>query len=159
LGEIKGKTGISLTMTLIIDSNILISAALNADSDIYKLITKLYLKIDFVTPELSLLEIKLHKKRICKNAKLETKEFDINLANLLSNIILLPHEEVSDHEIKKAESLTRDIDLKDTIFIAFSLVLDALIWTGDLKLYKALRRKSFSNIITTKELKQIIKGL
>lgn len=128
-------------MTLIIDSNILISAALNAESELYKLITTLFLKIDFVTPEFSLLEIKLHKKRICKNAKLETKEFDINLTNLLSNIILLPDEEVSDQEIQKAESFTKAVDLKDTIFVAFSLALDALIWTGDLKLYKALRKK------------------
>lgn len=146
-------------MTLIIDSNILISAALNAESELYKLITTLFLKIDFVTPEFSLLEIKLHKKRICKNAKLETKEFDINLTNLLSNIILLPDEEVSDQEIQKAESFTKAVDLKDTIFVAFSLALDALIWTGDLKLYKALRKKGFRNIITTTDLKSILKGI
>lgn len=159
MGEIKGETRISLAMTLIIDSNILISAALNAESELFNLITRSYLKIDFVTPEFSLLEIKLHKKRICKNANIETKIFDLNFAQILSFIIVLPDEEVSDRELLKAESFTKDVDLKDTIFVAFSFALDALIWTGDLKLYKALRRKSFNNVITGKELKQIIKGL
>lgn len=146
-------------MTLIIDSNILISAALNAKSELFNLITSSHFKIDFVTPEFSLSEIRLHKKRICQNAKIDIKLFDTNLIKLLSYIILLPDEEVSDKEIEISESLTKNIDLKDTIFVTFSLALDALIWTGDLKLYKALRRMSFNNIITTKELKQIIKGI
>ena len=73
MGEIKGKTRNSLTMTLIIDSNILISAALNAKSELFNLITRSYLKIDFVTPEFSLLEIKLHKKEFAKMQTLKQK--------------------------------------------------------------------------------------
>ncbi len=72
---------------------------------------------------------------------------------------LLSSKELNKEIIIKANELTADIDKKDTIFLAFSLALDSLLWTSDLKLYKALRRKSFRNIITTKELKQIIKGI
>jgi hypothetical protein len=36
---------------------------------------------------------------------------------------------------------------------------DALLWTGDVKLIRGLRRKGFNNTVTTKELKEIIKGL
>jgi predicted nucleic acid-binding protein len=72
---------------------------------------------------------------------------------------LLSYKELNKEIIIKANELTEDIDKKDTIFVAFSLALDSLLWTSDLKLHKALRRKSFRNIITTKELKQIIKGI
>jgi predicted nucleic acid-binding protein len=66
--------------------------------------------------------------------------------------------EISNQHFLDAQELTKQIDVNDTTFVAFSISFKSFFWTGDLKLYKALRRKAFNNIITTKELKQIIKG-
>ncbi len=146
-------------MLLIIDSNILISASLDANSELFELIKTSFEIVDFVTPEFAISEINRHKKRICEKVKKDLGTFNFNLNLILNNITVLPDNELSDNDIKNADLLTQDIDLKDTIYIAFSLALDALFWTGDNKLYKGLKRKKFNYIINTKELKAIIKGI
>ena len=146
-------------MIIIIDSNILISACLDSKSELYNIIVTDNLNIEFITPHFALEEIKNHSNRICVKAKKSVFDFEKNLDEVLSHILLLPDEEVSDENLIRAEDLTKNIDVKDTIFIAFSLALNSLFWSGDIKLYKALKRKGFANIITTKEFKQIIKGL
>jgi predicted nucleic acid-binding protein len=146
-------------MIIIIDTNILISASLDNKSELYHLITSEFLKLDFVIPEYALEEINAHKIRICTKAKKEIKQFENNLFILLKTITVLSINEISNTDFLTAEKLTKQIDIKDATFVAFSISFNSLLWTGDLKLYKALRRKSFNNIITTKELKQIIKGI
>ena len=59
----------------------------------------------------------------------------------------------------QAQTITKNIVEKDAIYVAFTIALDALLWTGDLKLYRGLRRKGFTNIVTTAQLKEIIKGI
>lgn len=146
-------------MIIIVDTNIIISACLNRNSELFKLIDSYSIKIDFVISEYVMEEINNHKKRICQKSKVELHIFDNNLNFLLSSLNTLNYQELNKDIIINAKNLTDNIDKKDTIFIAFSLALDSLFWSGDIKLYKALKRKGFANIITTKEFKQIIKGL
>ncbi len=146
-------------MIIIADTNILISASLQSNGNLYSILTSRFSTIDFVVPEFALTEIKRHKERICKDSKIHIKIFQANLETILEAIHILPDTEVNNSHILTAENLTKDVDIDDTIFIAFSLALDSMVWTGDLKLYKRLRKIGFKNIITTKELTQIIKGL
>ena len=146
-------------MIIIVDTNIIISACLNRNSELFKLIDSYSIKIDFVISEYVMEEINNHKQRICQKSKVELHIFDNNLNFLLSSLNTLNYQELNKDIIINAKNLTDNIDKKDTIFIAFSIALDSLFWSGDIKLYKALKRKGFANIITTKEFKQIIKGL
>jgi predicted nucleic acid-binding protein len=146
-------------MIIIVDTNIIISACLNKQSDLFNLLKSSDRKINFVLPEYALEEINNHKVRVCYKSKVDLNLFNENLFDLIRFMNLLSYKELNKEIIEKANELTEDIDKKDTIFVAFSLALDSLLWSSDLKLYKALRRKSFNNIITTKELKQIIKGI
>ena len=146
-------------MIIIVDTNIIISACLNRNSELFKLINSNSIKIDFVISDYVFEEISNHKRRICEKSKIEIHIFDTNLNDLLSSLNTLNYQELNKDIIISAKNLTYDIDKKDTIFIAFSLALDSLFWSGDIKLYKALKRKGFANIITTKEFKQIIKVL
>jgi predicted nucleic acid-binding protein len=146
-------------MIIIVDTNIIISACLNKQSDLFNLLKPDKHKIDFVLPEYALEEINNHKVRICYKAKVDLNLFNENLLDLIRFMNLLSYTELNKEIILKANELTKDIDKKDTIFVAFSLALDSLFWTSDLKLFRGLKRKAFNNIITTKELKQIIKGL
>lgn len=146
-------------MIIIVDTNIIISACLNKQGDLFNLLKSYTQKIDFVLPKYALEEINNHKIKVCYKSKVDLNLFNENLFDLIRFMNLLSYKELNKEIIIKAQELTADIDKKDAIFVAFSLALDSLLWTGDLKLYKALRRKLFNNIITTKELKQIIKGL
>ena len=61
--------------------------------------------------------------------------------------------------LKVAEELTYSIDKKDTQYVVLTIFLEGLLWTGDLKLLRALKRKGFNQIITTSDFEQILKGI
>ena len=73
--------------------------------------------------------------------------------------MLIDDDEISDTIFKKAFDLTKIIDTKDTIYIALAISFDALFWTGDLKLLRALKRKGYNQIITSSDFGLILKGL
>ncbi len=146
-------------MTVIIDTNILISACLNIESEIFKILNTLSQTIDFVIPDYALEEIEKHKFSICKDTGRDIIIFNKLLTQCCTNGIIIAVKELSAEKFILAEQLTRNIDINDKVFVAFSIAFDALIWTGDLKLSRGLKRIGFKNIISTKELKDIIKGL
>ena len=146
-------------MTIIADTNIIISACSNARSELFQILTTFYADLDFATPDYALEEIVHYQNEICINSKKNIVLFHNNLSVLLNHLLILPNEDLSEINLQEAEIFTAGIDIDDTIFVAFSKALDSLLWTGDLKLYKALRRKGFTNVIVTKELKQIIRGI
>ena len=146
-------------MTILVDSDIIISACLESKSELFKIITTPYSNLDFATPHFALKEIIKNEDGICRKMKKSLELFQNNLSVLFEHLFILPDEDLSNKNIIEAESFTASIDIDDTIFIAFSMALDLLLWTGDLKLRNALKRKGFKNVIITKEFKQIIKGL
>lgn len=146
-------------MTIIVDANIILSAIINPYSPIAQLLFSTNLKVDFVLPEFALQEISIHKNRICEKSNISAKIFGKTLEGILNNLLIFSDELVDSKTSAKAIKLATEIDMKDAIYVSFSLALDALFWTGDLKLFRGLRRKGFDNIITTKELQQIIQGL
>jgi predicted nucleic acid-binding protein len=146
-------------MTIIIDANILISGIIKPYGQITKLIYFKRPEIDFVIPEYALEEIARHKVRICKETKTTSLQFEQIFDALLVNILRFSTDSISQSDIQAAEKLVLSIDTKDIWYVAFAISLDALLWTGDLKLYRGLRRKDFNQIIITKEMEDIIKGL
>ncbi|MEP7142072.1 MAG: PIN domain-containing protein [Ferruginibacter sp.] len=146
-------------MIIIVDTNIIISACLESRSELYQILTTTYSDLYFTTPDFTLEEIIDHQIEICLKSKKNIVLFQHNLSVLPGHLLILPNEDLSKQNIIEAENITADIDVDDTIFVAFAIALDSLLWTGVLKLYRALRRKGFTNVILTKELKQILKGL
>ena len=146
-------------MTIIVDANILISAIINPDSFIGATLLTQNNNIDYVLPSFAIEETLYHKERICKTLNIKELFFEKNLDAIHNGCLVFASDSISPKYSKVAIQIVEKIDLKDAIYVAFSLALDALIWTGDLKLYKGLRRKNFKNIITTSDLKRILKGI
>ena len=48
--------------------------------------------------------------------------------------------------------MVKDVDDKDTPYIAFSLFFRCKLWSGDKSLRRGLENKGFKNIISTEEL-------
>jgi predicted nucleic acid-binding protein len=145
-------------MIIVVDANIIISGIINPYGPIPKILLQ-KTKIDFIVPGYALEEIELHKQRICQETNNPVFVFEQLLDKLLAQCLVFSAESISLAHTEKARKLTLSIDAKDTLYIAFCLALDALLWTGDLKLYKGLRKKGFNSIVTTSELKEIIKGI
>lgn len=146
-------------MVVVVDANILISACLKINGRLANLIFTNTSKINFVIPEFVLLEIKENEAKIYKSGKITRSEFNQNLLFILSELIIIKDDEITDAIFKQSFELTENIDPKDTIFITLAISLDALLWTGDLKLLSGLKKKGFNKIITTLDFEQILKGL
>jgi predicted nucleic acid-binding protein len=58
--------------------------------------------------------------------------------------------------ILKAESLTKDVDFNDLLFVGLTLELKGRLWTGDKKLIRGITKKGFNKIVTTAELSDIL---
>ena len=64
---------------------------------------------------------------------------------ILKRISFYNEELVSEDNWREAYELCKDVDLKDIPFVALSLEVDGLLWTGDELLKESLREKGFSN--------------
>ncbi len=146
-------------MVAVVDANILISATLNLNGKIANLIFSNSSAVDFIVPAFIQTELKENEIKICTENKISIAEFNQNILLLLTQLLIINDDEISDATFKKAFDLTRNIDPKDTIYIALAISLDALFLTGDLKLLRALKRKGFNQLITPSDFKRIVKGL
>jgi predicted nucleic acid-binding protein len=146
-------------MVVVIDANVLISAALTPHGLIADSIFSNSYKVQFIAPTFILEETKANETKICAKNKISIADFKQNLQLVLSKIMLIDDDEITDEVFKKAFDLTKVIDTKDTIYIALAISFDALFWTGDLKLLRVLKRKGYNQIITTADFELILKGL
>lgn len=96
---------------------------------------------------------------LCKNTGYGIVQFDRLLYQCCENASIFSLADIPTDIFQQAAELTRNIDINDKAFVSFSIAFDALIWTGDLKLIKGLKRSGFRKIISTKEFKDILKGL
>jgi predicted nucleic acid-binding protein len=55
---------------------------------------------------------------------------------------------ISDEAILKAIELTKDIDIKDSSYIALAIELDCVLLTRDKPLIKGVKKKGFRKIMT-----------
>ena len=80
------------------------------------------------------------------------EEILTSLQSLLSHISFVNEQLIPSPVVQTAYGLCKDIDEKDTPFLALSLFLEAKLLTGDRQLITGLRRKGFEGILELKDL-------
>jgi len=133
---------------IVIDANILFSALIKDASITRELITSDDI-FDIYCPEFIFKELEKYKKFIIskreKNKQLLT--YKESFETLLYFINIIPTERYDD-KIKEAYNIMKDIDEKDTHYVALALKLNCPIWSNDTDLKKQNKVK----IYNTKEL-------
>jgi predicted nucleic acid-binding protein len=137
-------------LTLIIDSNVLISALIK-NGFTRKILT--HFDLNFVFPEYGIEEIYSYKKLIMKKSGINEKEFDVLLLRLLKYIQLIPLDMIIKYRIE-ANDIMGKIDKKDVPFIAAALALNCSIWSDD----KHFKKQKEIKIFTTKEVMEIYRN-
>lgn len=132
-------------MKLIIDTNVLISSVLK-DSTTRELL--LNESIEFYLPEIVLSEVNKYLPYIVQKSRLSEEKIKKLLNIILENLHLVP---IDEYEGKMDEGLKimKDIDEKDTQFIALALALainNDGIWSNDKHLSKQKRIKVYKTI-------------
>ena len=82
--------------------------------------------------------------KIVRCSHLTKEEIIISFYELLRNVELYNESFISESALKKAYELCKDIDDKDTLFVALTFEFDGLLWTGDKVLKNGLSKKGFS---------------
>ena len=123
---------------VVIDTNILFSALLSGQSTFTQ--TILGSERSFHICESVIVELFRHKERLIFLSKLSETEV-IRLFYTILRHVIISKEELVEHSIRqKAYELCSGIDEADSPHVALTLKLDGLLWTGDKKLRKGLKK-------------------
>lgn len=137
----------------VIDANVLFSAFISG-KDIYDL---LFSQTTLYIPDYAFLEIEKYKNRILKKTKLTAKDFQEYVLNLLAHITVIPGLLLSRDSLRSAFNLCKDIDEKDTLYIAVAIEFNIPLITNDKALYNGLRTRQFFQVELLSEiLRQLI---
>lgn len=139
-------------MRVVVDTNIAFSAMLNTDSRIARILLQPRNSITFYSTEQLSQEIEEHKEKIKKISSYSEDEF-IRIKSLVTNRIRFINVRlIAKESYAFAESLTNDIDVDDTEFVALTEHMKGKLWSGDKALEKGLKRKGWNRLVTTAEL-------
>lgn len=127
---------------IIIDTNIIVSALISNNQKILREIFNPNLK--FVSPKFVIVELFKHSAKIQKATKLSNDEILELLSTLINRIKFYDESLVSVGSWTEAFRLCREIDLKDTPYVALTLELNAKLWTKDDVLKRGLKKRGFT---------------
>lgn len=144
-------------MNLIIDTNIIISSLITPRSNLSKLIFHDLVGSRIIAPSFMFEEILNKYDKLLRSTKLTDEQLKELIYLLLKRVDFIDNDLISSKNQQLAYELVKDIDPKDLLFVALSIQTGFKIWTGDLKLHQGLKKKGFTNIISTKDLVKELK--
>jgi len=141
---------------IILDTNIVFSSILSAQSNIGEILFNNNDKLDFYSTEYLREEIDKHRNRILALAQSSEEAVNESIFQIYKRINFISDQQIPMKIWYDCAPLVRDIDMDDLPFIALTVYLDGMLWTGDLKLRNGLISKGFDKCILTDELLDII---
>lgn len=144
-------------MTIIVDTNILMSSLLNSESPIGQMLVRGLVNVPKYSCYFLFVEIFDKKEKIIKYARIEEAKVLELLFVTLKKIQFVNENQISQASYETARQLTEDIDVKDVGFVALTIELNAKLWTGDKKLYKGLKTKGFEDVVNFEDLQEMLK--
>jgi len=146
-------------MKIVIDTNIIFSALLNPSSKIGKIVINARNHFQFYTSDFLKNELLKHRSKLLKLTKLSAPELDELEFLITRNIIFINESLLPVETIIETEKILENIDLNDTPFVALAKHIPAKLWTGDKVLTIGLQTKNFIDILTTKDLSDLLDKL
>ena len=140
-------------MKIVVDSNIVFSSLLSKDNTSKLLLTSP--KLEIYSCNFLFVEIFKHKDKIQKLSKMTDENILIQLENVISCINFIREDSLPTDIYIQAFDLCKNVDEKDTSFVALSIFIGATLLTGDKELSTALKPSGF-NVISISELQRYI---
>src|SRR3989338_4651185 len=132
-------------MKVVLDTNV-VMAGLLKDSIVREIL--LFSSVSFFLPELALKELEKYKVDLCEKSGYSSEEFDLLVHSLLKKINLVSEAQMREYMFK-ADSIMKDIDAKDSSFIAAALAVNA---DGIFSFYEHFKKQNEIKVFGTKDL-------
>ena len=132
----------------ILDANVVFSALINGK----QLFIELFEHNQFFAPDFIFVELDKYRKVLLKKSKLPAEELQPYIRKLFHQITVVPAFYIIDEHKIKAWNLCRDIDEKDTAYVALSIDMKYPLVTRDQKLFSGLKAKGFNHVVLLDEI-------
>jgi len=144
-------------MRIVVDTNIVFSAMLNTNSKIARIILQPKTRLNFYSTETLLLEIEEHSKKLKNISGYSEPEFK-RIFEIFTRKIRFINVQLIPKEIYlRSLSLTENVDVDDTEFVALTEHIKGKLWSGDKELRKGLENKNWNKFISTTDLFEILR--
>lgn len=137
---------------IIVDTNIVFSAVLNAGSNIGEILFNNNELLEFYSPEFLRTEIDNHREKLLDLSGISGSDINEVIFHVFQKIHFISDAQIPMNIWVESAPLVREIDMDDLPFVALTKYLDGILWTGDQKLLKGLKAKGFQACISTPEL-------
>jgi predicted nucleic acid-binding protein len=144
-------------MRIVVDTNIVFSAMLNTNSRISRIILHPKTNLNFYSTERLLYEIELHSNKLIDISGYTEPEFKRVFQLITTKIRFVNIRLIPKNIYIKSLSLTKDVDIDDTEFVALTEHIKGRLWSGDKELRKGLYKKDWNKFISTEELFNLLK--
>jgi predicted nucleic acid-binding protein len=143
-------------MKLVVDTNIAFSAILNTNSRIANVLLQPQTKLIFYSTSQLLVEIETHRDKLQDLAGYSDHELNAIVDFILGRIKFINVELIPKEIYDMAESITYNVDIDDTEFIALTEFVNGRFWSGDKKLIRGLKGKGWDKFISLQEIQQLM---
>ena len=132
-------------MRVIVDANIAFRALAHGCGDLRGILDSAGRDIEFFAPFFVLVELYKHKERIQRVSTLSEEDVLIALHELCECLTFIREADIALGTWVEAARLTKDVDAKDTPYVALTLHLSGRLWTKDDQLRQGLRARGFDH--------------
>jgi predicted nucleic acid-binding protein len=129
---------------VVVDANIAFKALVSQRGDLRGRLDPAA-NVKFYTPGYLFVELFKHKTRLAQTTRLTEDELLEVLQALVSRLEFVNETNVSLGLWMEAHRLCKDVDERDTAYVALTLHLDGRLWTEDAQLKHGLRIKGFNS--------------
>jgi predicted nucleic acid-binding protein len=132
-----------MSAPVVVDTNVVFSALLKRQSQVRQ--TLFTAQRQFISPRFIVVELFKRKERIARLSELTHDELLEQLNATINRLTFVDESAIGIGAWIEGRRLCRDIDLKDTPFVALALHAGAELWTQDEPLKAGLRRNGFEH--------------
>ena len=143
-------------MNILVDTNILFSIIISPAGAIAKTIEAIKTNHKLFISDFSFEELNNHKQRLLILSKLSQTNLDKVIKFFKKDFIVISSDSFSDENILVAFELVKDVDVDDLPIVAATLSSKSILFTGDKKLYTALKQKKFDSVYSNEELRELL---
>ena len=133
---------------VIVDANIAFKTLVAGRGDLRSPLSPV-VSLRFFAPRFLFVELFKHKDRLLRASRLTEQEILQALYTLVSRIEFVNEADIPLTTWMEAHRWCRDVDEKDTPYVALALHLEARLWTDDAALKTGLRGRGFERFFET----------